>query len=56
MFFDNEGNRQALENMLRDGEITGAAARDVMSGGALIYVEVLGFGDTGYAVRVTTAR
>ena len=55
-FFDDAANRETMETMLANGDISDGAAKDVLSGGALILVEVLGRDGIGHAVRVTTAR
>ena len=55
-FFADAENRAIMENMLRNGSISRAAARDVVAGGALILVEIYGHGNVGHAVQITTAR
>src|SRR5690606_29001562 len=46
-FFGDEANRAIMEEMLSRGSITPQAARDIMSGEALVWVEIHGTGDTG---------
>jgi hypothetical protein len=55
-FFAEAENRAIMEDMLRNGSISRAAARDVVAGGALVLVEIYGRRGVGYAVQITTAR
>jgi hypothetical protein len=55
-FFESEGNRAIMEVMLAQGSISPQAARDIMSGNALVLVEIHGNGDTGRELHITVAR
>jgi len=55
-FFGSEANRAIMEGMLNRGTITPQAARDIMSGEALVWVEIHGTGSTGRSIHVTVAR
>ncbi|HEY4202601.1 MAG TPA: hypothetical protein VGM83_18780 [Devosiaceae bacterium] len=55
-FFSDANNRAALEDMLRHGSISKDAARDLLSGHAVIQVEIYGHGDVGTSVEITTSR
>ena len=55
-FFADAGNRAIMENMLSQGSITGQAARDIMSGKAVVLVEIHGYGTVGRELHVTVAR
>ncbi|SFZ83484.1 hypothetical protein SAMN02983003_1673 [Devosia enhydra] len=52
-FFADAGNRQALETMLLNGEISLDAAHSIIDGGAVIQVEIYGRGPRGDWVEVT---
>lgn len=52
-FFSSAVNRAALEGMLVRGSIAGDAAYLILRGGALIKVDVYGFGSRGDWVEVT---
>ena len=51
-FFASRANRAKLESMLADGFISGPAARDIVAGGVLVYVEIYGQPVVGRSVRV----
>lgn len=51
-FFASEVNRDIMEWMLRAGDISPRAARDVIAGGVLIHVEIYGRGSVGRALNV----
>ncbi|WP_300519345.1 hypothetical protein [Aliiroseovarius sp.] len=55
-FFGDIDNRAAMERMIMNGSINPVAARDIVSGGATVVVEVWGYGDTGNSVRVDVYR
>ncbi|MEV4606175.1 hypothetical protein MRBLMR1_001115 [Neorhizobium sp. LMR1-1-1.1] len=52
-FFADGVNRQALENMLRNGNMTDEAARMIVQGGVWIDVEIYGRGASGRWIDVT---
>lgn len=55
-FFADAQNRAIMENMLAQGSITGQAARDILSGNAVVLVEIHGYGSIGRELHVTVAR
>lgn len=55
-FFADARNRAIMENMLAQGSITGQAARDILSGNAVVLVEIHGSGSIGRELHVTVAR
>lgn len=55
-FFGDMENRGIMERMVRNGSISIAAARDIMRGGAMVYVEIRGRSGRGQRVVVTVAR
>ncbi|GLQ57173.1 hypothetical protein GCM10010862_44320 [Devosia nitrariae] len=55
-FFEIEENRAIMENMLSRGSISPQAARDIMSGDAIVLVEIHGTGATGRELHITVAR
>lgn len=55
-FFGDMENRGIMERMVRNGSISAAAARDIMRGGAMVYVEIRGRSGRGQRVVVTVAR
>ncbi|TWF53315.1 hypothetical protein [Neorhizobium alkalisoli] len=52
-FFADAANRQALEVMLRNGSMSGEAARMIVQGGVWIDVEIYGRGSSGRWINVT---
>ncbi|AYD01007.1 hypothetical protein [Neorhizobium sp. NCHU2750] len=52
-FFADANNRQALEIMLRNGNMTGEAARMIIRGDVWIDVEIYGRGSSGRWINVT---
>ncbi|UXN73188.1 hypothetical protein N8D56_19775 [Devosia sp. A8/3-2] len=56
IFFGSEGNRATMESMLSMGSISPQAAHDILSGNALVLVEIHGTGSTGRGLHVTVAR
>ncbi len=55
-FFGDAGNRAIMEDMLRSGSISPQAARDIMSGQAIVLVEIHGSGSVGRSIHVSVAR
>ncbi|WP_237684255.1 hypothetical protein [Pseudaminobacter soli (ex Zhang et al. 2022)] len=55
-FFADERNRAAMEVMLMRGTIQARAARDLVSGGAMILVEIYGRGSVGEYIDVSVMR
>ena len=55
-FFGDYDNRAAMEQMVMHGSINPKAARDIMKGGALVYVEIWGENGRGTSVRVDVQR
>ncbi|PSJ53797.1 hypothetical protein C7I85_27785 [Mesorhizobium soli] len=55
-FFADERNRAAKEVMLMRGTIQARAARDLVSGGAMILVEIYGRGSVGEYIDVSVMR
>lgn len=55
-FFADARNRAIMENMLAQGSITAQAARDIMSGNAVVLVEIYGSGSIGRELHVTVAQ
>jgi hypothetical protein len=55
-FFASEANRATMEQMLRAGFVSPRAARDVVTGGVLIHVEIYGRGSLGRSVNVEVAQ
>ena len=52
-WFGTAENRAALEHWVMTGAMSPSARARIMSGGATIYVEILGQGNTATGVRVT---
>jgi hypothetical protein len=55
-FFSDVNNRAAMERMVMNGSIDRAAARDLLRGGATVYVTIYGHGGRGDHVEVTVVR
>ena len=55
-FFASADNRAVMEEMLRRGQISNGAARDIVNGDVFIEVEIYGQGGRGTSVYVTTYR
>jgi hypothetical protein len=55
-FFEDANNREAMENMIRRGYIDPDAERMILSGGAMVYVNVYGAGGVGDYVEVEVFR
>ncbi len=55
-FFDSADNRAVMEQMLKNGQISNAAAREIVGGDVLIQVDIYGRGNRGTSVYVTTFR
>ena len=55
-FFSDVNNRAAMEQMVMNGSIERAAARDLLRGGATVYVTIYGHGGRGDYVDVTVVR
>ncbi|MBN7787349.1 hypothetical protein JYP51_20665 [Ponticoccus gilvus] len=54
--FDSADNRAAMEAMVNAGSIEPGAAQILMSGGAMVLVQIFGSGGVGTSVQVTVAR
>ncbi|WP_425374181.1 hypothetical protein [Neorhizobium lilium] len=54
-FFADKGNREALENMLRNGRMTSEAATMIVNGDVWIDVGIYGSGATGRWIDVTVS-
>lgn len=52
-WFGSADNRAALEQWVMNGAMSASARARIMAGGATIYVEILGQGNTANGVRVT---
>ena len=52
-WFSSYDNRAALERWVMNGAMSPAARSRIMAGGATIYVEILGRGNSANGVRVT---
>ena len=55
-FFEDAGNREAMETMIRRGYIDPDAEKMILSGGAMVYVNVYGAGGVGDYVEVEVFR
>ncbi|MBX3597758.1 MAG: hypothetical protein KF874_09340 [Rhizobiaceae bacterium] len=55
-FFQSRSNRAKMEAMLASGYISSSAARDIVSGGVLVRVEIWGSNGFGRSVHVEVAR
>lgn len=55
-FFSDVNNRAAMEQMVMAGSIEAQAARDLLRGGATVYVTIFGHGGRGDYVNVTVVR
>jgi hypothetical protein len=55
-FFADVNNRAAMEQMVMHGSIDPRAARNLLKGGATVYVTIYGSGGRGDYVQVTVAR
>ncbi|MBZ0128060.1 MAG: hypothetical protein K8F59_02995 [Rhodobacteraceae bacterium] len=54
-FFGDINNRAIMERMVMNGTIDPVAARNLVNGGATVFVRIYGSGSTGRYVRVTVA-
>lgn len=54
-YFGDINNRAIMERMVMNGTIDPVAARNLLSGGATVFVRIYGSGSTGRYVRVTVA-
>ena len=54
--FGDADNRAAMERMVRSGTISREAERDIMAGGATVYVTIWGRGGIGDYVEVEVYR
>ncbi len=52
-FFDSINNRAAMERMVMNGSIDPVAARNLLNGGATVFVRIYGSGNVGRYVQVT---
>ena len=52
-WFGSADNRAALEQWIMNGQMSAEARSRIMSGGATVYVEILGSGNRASGVRVT---
>jgi hypothetical protein len=55
-FFADANNRAAMEQMVMNGYMDPAAARDIMAGGATVVVTIYGAGGVGNYVNVDVYR
>lgn len=55
-FFSDVNNRAAMERMVMNGSIDKAAARNLLRGGATVFVKIHGHGGRGDFVEVTGVR
>jgi len=55
-FFGDINNRAIMERMVMTGRIDTNAARILVEGGATIWVDIYGYGDTGRSVQVSVSR
>ncbi|WP_111732068.1 hypothetical protein [Roseovarius amoyensis] len=55
-FFGNIDNRAAMERMIMNGRIDPGARRNLLQGGATVFVRIYGSGGVGRYVNVTVAR
>ena len=55
-FFSDVNNRAAMEQMVMNGSIEAHAARDLLRGGATVYVTIYGHKGRGDYVDVTVVR
>jgi hypothetical protein len=55
-FFSSVENRAAMELMVKRGTIHPRAARDLLRGGATVYVTIWGRKGKGYSVDVSVSR
>ena len=55
-FFGDFNNRAAMERMIMNGYINPVAARDIVSGGATVVVEIWGYGNTGQSINIDVYR
>jgi hypothetical protein len=55
-FFGDYDNRAAMEQMIMQGYISPQASRDIMAGGATIFVEIWGWGNRGTYVNIDVVR
>lgn len=54
--FDDAGNRAAMEQMIMRGRMDPQARRNIMAGGAVVYVTIYGRGNVGTYVEVDVFR
>ena len=55
-FFEDAENREAMENMIMRGYVDPDAERMLLSGGAMVYVNIYGAGGVGDYVEVEVFR
>ncbi len=55
-FFEDAQNREAMETMIRRGYIDPDAEKMILSGGAMVYVNIYGAGSVGDYVEVEVFR
>lgn len=55
-FFGSIDNRAIMERMVMNGRIDPTAARNLVEGGATVFVRIYGQGSLGTAVQVTVAK
>lgn len=55
-FFEDAQNREAMETMIRRGYIDPDAEKMILSGGAMVYVNICGAGSVGDYVEVEVFR
>lgn len=52
-FFHDAGNRESMERMLMQGSIDPAARRAILTGGAVVHVQIWGRGNRGDYITVS---
>lgn len=55
-FFGSIKNRETMERMVQNGSIDAKAARNLINGGAVVFVRIYGQGNTGTSVTVTVSK
>ncbi|MDA5093605.1 hypothetical protein O2N63_05825 [Aliiroseovarius sp. KMU-50] len=55
-FFGSIDNRAVMEKMVMNGKIDPRAARNLVEGGATVFVRIYGRGSLGTSVHVTVAK
>lgn len=55
-FFGSIDNRAAMEQMVMNGKIDPRAAKNLVNGGATVFVRIYGRGSLGTSVQVTVSK